>query len=209
MDAVMTESDWQRADAWDPVPRLFSRPGYVVFVLWTVFQPVLDVGVLHEPRIASTIQWLLGDALIFGAVVLRRYKDAAPYHFAISTIRSEAPDSLVYGIRLDPLTTPVGAEWGISSKIRWGLIAVSRHGVRIVRSDGVLMLDRTWSEFEFSVVGLDVVADGDVEEWWFTLLSESGIWPRPLVLSRNRNRFRRMTELRPAASSDSRDAPVP
>jgi hypothetical protein len=197
MDLVTDVSEAQRADAWNPLPRPFSWTGYAVFALWTIGQPVLDEALLREPPVVGVTQWVLGSAIIFGAVLFRRYRDAAPYRAVVSVLRSENPDSLVFGIRLDPLTTPVGEEWGDSRKIRWGVIIGSSNGVRLVRSDGVVMFDRPWSEFEFSIRGIDVTAGDEVEEWWFQLLSESGVWPRPVFGRRGRSRFLLLQALRP------------
>ena len=199
MDLVTDVSEAQRADAWNPIPRLFSWAGCAVFALWTIGQPVLDEALLREPPLVGFTQWVLGSAVIFGAVLFQRYRDAAPYRAVVSAARSENPDSLVFGIRLDPITTPVGAEWGDSRKIRWGLIIGSSEGLRIVRSDGVVMLDRPWREFEFGVRGIDVTAGDEVEEWWFQLLSESGVWPRPVFVRRSRSRFLRLQAVRPTA----------
>jgi hypothetical protein len=202
MDLVTDTSEAQRADAWNPIPRLFSWTGYAVFALWTIGQPILDEALLRESRLVGFIQWILGSAVIFAAVLLRRYRSAAPYRAVVSAARSEYPESLIFGVRLDPTTTPVGVEWGDSRKIRWGVINVSSRGARIVRSDGVVMLDRPWSEFELSIRGVDVTAGDEVDEWWLQLLSESGVWPRPDFVRRNRSRFLRMQALRPGSLSD-------
>src|ERR1700744_4048826 len=117
MNLVTDTTDAQRADAWSPVPRLFSWTGYTVFALWTIGQPVLDEALLRESRLIGLIQWILGSIVIFAAVLWRRYRSAAPYRLVVSTARSDYPDSLVFGVRLDPLTTPVGVEWDDSRKI--------------------------------------------------------------------------------------------
>jgi hypothetical protein len=189
-------------DAWNPNKSPHLWVGYVAFLLWTVAQPILGEGLLREPRIVVPLQWLIGSLLIYVGLFAVQFGEAAPYRSILRTARRAHPDALVFGVRLDPLTTPVGVDRGDPRDIRWGLIRVSSHGAEIVRSDGLVMLDCPWTHFEVSFRGLDVDGESGVEEWWLQLLSDSGVWAPALLARRNRNRFLRMQELRPDSASD-------
>jgi len=175
---------------------------YVVFVLWTVAQPALGEGLMRESRLVAFLQWLAGCIIIYAGLFAVQLRRTAHYRSALQDARRAHPDSEVFGTRLDPLTTPVGVEWGDPRNIRWGLIRVSSQGAEIVRSDGLVMLDVPWPQVEVTFRGLNIRTDSDVEEWWLELLSDSGIWPPALISRRNRSRFLRMRALRPDSVSD-------
>jgi hypothetical protein len=188
-------SDAQKTDTWNLTPRILSRLPITAIVLWCIAQPLID-GVLQHPGWLSVGLWIVGVIVIYAVVFGYRYQRAAPYRSMLSAARVARPGSIVYGIRLDPLTTPVGVEWGDSRVIRWGFLRASPEGVEIVRSDGASLLCRPWSEIEFSACGIDVRSGVDVEEWWFRVMSGAGPWARALSLHLSRQSIARMQELR-------------
>lgn len=188
-------------DAWNPSPRWVTWQGYVIAACWIVGQPILD-GVLALPRWLAIVLWVGGLIVAFVAYNLVRYRRAAPYRAIVKAERQKHPGSSIRPIRLDPLTTPVGRQWADSRIIRWGLLAVSDVGVRILTSDGVMLLDRPWSEIEFTTFGIAVHTPSEIEEWWIGGMSESGIWP-PSAFRRRTSWISRMEELRPPAASQT------
>ncbi len=175
----MTDSsEAQKADAWNPIPQPPSWVLYLVLSVWTVGQPLLDFELLSNGAPVTGIPWMAGCAVIVGVEMFRRYREAAPYRFVVAATRAAHPDSLVVGIRLDPLMTPIGVEWGDSWKFQWGTLRASRQGVEIVKSDGAVMMDRSWDEIELNVGGLNVLLGEHVEEWRFQPLGESGTLSR-------------------------------
>jgi hypothetical protein len=160
-----------------------------------IAQPLID-GLLQEPRWLALTQAIVGIAVVYAINYGYRYKHAADYRSTLVAARVAHAGSIVYGIRLDPLTTPVGVEWGDSRVIRWGFLRASSDGVEIVRSDGASLLRRPWSEIEFSARGIDVRFGADVEEWWFRVMSGAGPWTPALFLHLGRNSVARMQELR-------------
>jgi hypothetical protein len=201
MDGRATEVDEvENPRGWNPSTRVFSWPATVAFVVWTVVQPVLDAALLHESRAVGILQWIVGIAVILAVVLLLRYRSAAPYRLALSEARSENPDSLVYGIRLDPLKTPVGKEWGDSRQITWGLLRASADGVEITRPSGTIMLQRPWPEVTFSAPGIDIGSGDGAEEWWFAFVGDTGMFAGPHSPSERRSRIEKLQSRRPIAS---------
>ncbi len=182
-------------EAWNPAPTFGSISSYIVFAFWTCVQPLIDGVWLREPPWLGLAQWFLGSVVIAVVALLGKYRRAAPYRSSLAVARAAHADSLVFGVRLDPLTTPVGTEWGDSRRLRWGLLRASPDGVEIVRSDGLAMLRRPWSGVEFSIRGIDVESASATQEWWFQLMSDSGIVPAALLVRTNRNRFLRLQGL--------------
>jgi hypothetical protein len=185
----------QEADARNPMPRILSWVPLTTMALWCIAQPLID-GLQRYPRWFAISQWFVGLALIYAVAFGFRYKHAAPYRSMLSAARVARPGSFVYGIRLDPLTTPVGVEWGDSRMIRWGFFRAARDGVEIVRSDGVTLLVRPWNNVEFSARGIDVTSGPEVEEWWFRVTSELGPWARAFHLHFSQRDIARMRHLR-------------
>lgn len=185
------------AHPWHGLPRRAVRLGFAVLALWFIGQPLLDNALLRERHWVGLVQFLLGVVVIEAVILWFSYSYGAPYRAALSRVEAANPDALVVGVRLDPLTTPVGAQWADSRDVGWGVLIVSNHGARIVRSDGVVMLDRPWSDFEFSIAGIEVSATPQVEEWWFTLVGDAGMSLRPFFTTRSRRRYRQMKAMRP------------
>lgn len=178
------------------MPKLFSWRSYIAFSTWTVVQPLID-GVLSYPRWLGLVQWLAGVAAIAAVFFGTRYKEAAPYRSKLAAAREAHPDSTVYGILLDPLTTPLGFERGDSRVFSWGFLNASLDGVEIARLDGEVLMHSAWPSLTVTTRGINVITVSGVEEWWFHVLSESGIWPSRLVLRFVRGRLERMQDLRP------------
>jgi hypothetical protein len=195
-------SDIQDAEAWNPVSSLISWRSYFAVGVWTVAQPLID-GLLFYPRWLALVQWLLGVGIIAGLFLRHRYRLAAPYRSKLAAVRADHPDSEFYGIRLDPLTTPVGVERGDSRAIDWGVLGASPDGIEIVRSNGEVLLHQPWSAIEFAIRGIDVRSETGTEEWWFQMLSDSGVWPRLSVLRVGRSHFERMQDLQARAAVES------
>lgn len=187
------------AEAWNPVSSFLSWRSYLALAVWTVAQPLID-GLLFYPRWLAFVQWLLGVGVIAGLFLRHRYVLAAPYRSKLAAVRADHPESTFYGIRLDPLTTPVGVERGDSRIVGWGLLGASPNGIEIVRSNGDVLLRRPWSSIEFATRGLDIRSETGVEEWWFQMLSDSGVWPRFSVLRFGKGHFGLMRDL-PAQAS--------
>jgi hypothetical protein len=193
-------------DTENPRPglRLISWAPLVVAGLWLVAQPLID-GLLKEPRWVALTQAIVGIAVVYATIYRYRDKEAAHYRSTLVAARVAHAGSIVYAIRLDPLTTPAGVEWGDSRVIRWGFLRASSNGVEIVRSDGVNMLQRPWSEIEFAPRGIDVRTAPEVEEWWFRVLSAAGPWARAFSLQLSRKQIAKMEELRDDPATDLLD----
>jgi hypothetical protein len=168
-----------KALAWNPSGERAGRSGFVMFVAWTASQPLLQ-GFSRTPAWSTIVICVLGNLVIVAVLLRFRYVRAAPYREALAAARAARPDSVVYGVQLDPITTPVGEEWADSRAITWGLIIASPASLEIVRNDGTEMLDQPWSGVKFAWeyrTRLFVTVDEVTQEWWVPLISESGSWP--------------------------------
>jgi hypothetical protein len=200
-------SEAQDTESPSPGLRLISWGPLVAAGVWVIAQPLID-GLLREPRWLALTQAIVGIAVVYAVVFRYRYKHAAQYRSTLVAARIAHAESIVCGIRLDPLTTPVGVEWGDSRVIRWGFLRASSNGIEIVRSDGVNMLQRPWSEIEFAPRGIDVRTAPEVpevEEWWFRVLSAAGPWARAFSLQLSRQQIAKMEELRDDPATDLSD----
>ncbi|WP_426515578.1 hypothetical protein ACPPVQ_13300 [Diaminobutyricibacter sp. McL0618] len=159
--------------------RGISIGAYWVLAVWTIAQPLIN-GLLGNPRWLGVTVWVFGLVVFAGLYTATRYSLAKPYREVLRAARASHPDSVVFGVRLDPITTPVGVEWGDSRLIQWGLIRAAPAGIEIVRSDGTTMLARPWDEVELASdyqTRLYVRTAETSEEWWIPQISDSGIWP--------------------------------
>jgi hypothetical protein len=168
-----------QARAWSPSAERAGAWGSVSIVAWTGLQPLLQ-GYSRTPAWLTIVICVLGNLVIVAALLRFRYVRAAPYRATLAAARAARPDSVVYGVQLDPIATPVGEEWADSRAITWGLIIASPTSLEIVKNDGTEMLDQPWSGVKFALeyrTRLFVTVDEVTEEWWVPLISESGAWP--------------------------------
>jgi hypothetical protein len=117
----------QDTESPSPGRRLILWAPLVVAGVWVIAQPLID-GLLREPRWLALTQAIVGIAVVYAINYAYRYKHAADYRSTLVAARVAPAGSIVYGIRLDPLTTPIGVEWGDSRVIRWGFLRASPEG---------------------------------------------------------------------------------
>lgn len=151
-------------------PGIFLGLGLPVGI-WLVFQPLVWALVASVIERAVSI-WIatpvaiLGLLAIAGGFLLRRYRRAGTYRAALAAARREHPEDAVWGVKIDPMTTPVQRPWGDSRQLEWGILRLGPSGLQLTRAQGAVLLDVTSSEFDGSVV----LSNGD--EWWTPRLDD-------------------------------------
>jgi hypothetical protein len=176
---VTSASQNAKTKVWSPAFTGTGVGGIIVFAAWSSVQPLIH-GLSRTPLWSESVIWFLGLVALIGIGLRVRYRRAAPFRATLAEARAARPGSVVYGVQLDPIATPVGVEWADSRAITWGLIIASPELLEIVKSDGSQLLKQPWTAVKFSWVvrtRLFVTVDRHTEEWWVPLISESGAWP--------------------------------